>query len=441
MHRKKEARKKRASLKIGICGGGAFADCFISLFQAHPLVQEVCLAEIFPDRRQAAAAKFGLRRTFASLEELCASDVDAVAIFTQRWMHAPQAIQALKAGKHVYSAVPTAVTLEELEELIATVKRTGLMYMLGETSYYYPSNIFCRDKFRKGEFGRFVYGEGEYLHDMSHGFYAAYQHSGGKDWKKTAGFPPMLYPTHSTSMVLAVTGAKMTQVSCLGYADRHKDGIFRVGANRWDNIFSNETALFRTSDGGMCRINEFRRVAHGVGNPVRVSLFGTKGCYEEQANGLMWTTHKKKITDLTDLLRCGRTVWHEDPEQELRKGAQIDFYSGVSRVHPIQRLPKEFNGLPNGHSGSHQFLVDDFIRSCVVEKLPPNHIWAAAKYSAPGIVAHESAKREGELMKVPDFGEPPQNARFLEDTLPLIATRISGSSAAFAGRDSERLPP
>jgi hypothetical protein len=39
-------------------------------------------------------------------------------------------------------------------------------------------------------------------------------------------------------------------------------------------------------------------------------------------------------------------------------------------------------------------------------KLPPNHVWAAARYCAPGIVAHESAKREGELMKVPDFGEP-----------------------------------
>jgi len=46
--------------------------------------------------------------------------------FTQRWSHAPLAIRALKAGKHVYSAVPAAVTLEELDELVKTVEETGL---------------------------------------------------------------------------------------------------------------------------------------------------------------------------------------------------------------------------------------------------------------------------------------------------------------------------
>jgi len=39
--------------------------------------------------------------------------------------------------------------------------------------------------------------------------------------------------------------------------------------------------------------------------------------------------------------------------------------------------------------------------------LPPNHIWAAARYCAPGIVAHESARRDGERLPIPDFGDPP----------------------------------
>ncbi len=42
------------------------------------------------------------------------SDVDAVAIFTQRWTHGPLVVQALRAGKHVYSAVPMAITEEEI---------------------------------------------------------------------------------------------------------------------------------------------------------------------------------------------------------------------------------------------------------------------------------------------------------------------------------------
>jgi hypothetical protein len=83
-----------------------------------------------------------------------------------------------------------------------------------------------------------------------------------------------------------------------------------------------------------------------------------------------------------------------------------DFFTGTSQVHPIERLPKEFIGQRNGHSGSHQFLVDDFVKALAAGKLPPNHIWAAARYSLPGITAHESAKREGEVLPVPDFGWP-----------------------------------
>jgi hypothetical protein len=74
-------------------------------------------------------------------------------------------------------------------------------------------------------------------------------------------------------------------------------------------------------------------------------------------------------------------------------------------VHDLARLPKEYVGLPNGHNGSHQFLVDDFIRACVEGTLPPNNVWQAARYMAPGLVAHESAVRGGELLEVPDFGD------------------------------------
>ena len=133
---------------------------------------EVRLAEVLPERRAEQAARFGIARTYASLDELCASDVDAIALFTQRWLHGPQAVQALEAGKHVYSAVPAAITLEEVADLVRPSSSTGLVYMNGETSYYYPSVLYCRDRFARGDFGRFVYGEACYTHDMSHGFYA-----------------------------------------------------------------------------------------------------------------------------------------------------------------------------------------------------------------------------------------------------------------------------
>jgi hypothetical protein len=73
----------------------------------------------------------------------------------------------------------------------------------------------------------------------------------------------------------------------------------------------------------------------------------------------------------------------------------------------VGRLPQEFIGLPNGHMGSHQFLVDDFVLSCVNGDLPPNNVWAAARYMVPGLVAHESAKQGGAMLAIPDYGDAP----------------------------------
>ncbi len=399
-------------IKLGISGIGGFSHCFIELFQKHPRVRAVAFADLVAERRDEAAAKYGVTERYDSHEALCRSDVDAVAIFTQRHLHAPMAVAALKAGKHVYCAVPAASTVEQAEELVRTVEETGLIYMMGETSYYYPSALFCRAKFRAGAFGHFVYGEGEYMHDMSHGFYQAYQFSGGEQWRRVAGIPPMLYPTHSTSLLISVTGQRLTHVSCLGYRDREDDGVFGEGKNNWDNPFSNQTALFRTSDGGMFRANEFRRVGNLAGNCVRGSLYGTKGSYEEQGDSQLWTQLDGSQENLDELLKCG-----EPDGAVLAKrfgGQQYDFFTGFCKFHPVARLPKEYYGLPNGHYGSHQFLADDFVRSVTEQKLAPNHVWAAARYTVPGLIAHESSLREGERLPIPDFGDPPQSWAHLE---------------------------
>ncbi len=398
-------------IKIGITGAGSFAKCFIPLFKAHPNVSSVALADVLPERLREVAASFQIGETYDSHDALCRSDVDAIAIITQRHLHGPQAMAALRHDKHVYCAVPAANSVAEVEELVRTVEETGLQYMMGETSFYYPATLFCREKFRQGELGAFVYGEGEYLHDMSHGFYDAYKYSGGKEWRRVAGIPPMHYPTHSTSMLVSVTGALLTQVSCLGYRDQEDDNVYGKGKNLWDNPFSNQTALFRTSDGGMFRVNEFRRVGHGVGNCVRTSLYGTKGCFEQQGNAHFWTTLDRQSQDLNDRMQCGSRSLPET--LKLTGGEQDDFFSDVSEFHPVERLPREFLGLPNGHAGSHQFLVDDFVRSVVQNKLAPNHVWAAARYTTPGLIAHESAIREGELIKIPDFGDPPAESEYI----------------------------
>lgn len=400
--------------KIGIVGIGQFSRCFIPLFKMHPFVDEVSLADLDSERLNKSAAAFGIEKTYSSLEDMLKNaDVDAVAIFTQRHLHGEHVIQALKAGKHVYCAVPMAQSEEEVSHILEEVKHSGLIYMTGETSYYYPSTVICRDRFNAGQFGSFVYGEAQYLHDMIHGFYDAFRYSGGKDWKKVAGIPPMFYPTHSVSMVLSVTGASATQVSCLGYTDRHMDGIFKEGGNLWNNSFSNESALLRTSDGGMMRINEFRRVGWGGKNSVYMSMFGTEGSYEEHAGSSVWSNLKwGELEDLTDNLKC-HDEYVEIDNNGLNEVLSNDFHATLAKVHHSYRLPPAYASLPNGHFGSHQFLVDDFMKALITNKLPPNHAWRAAEYVLPGLIAHQSALHDGETIKIPAVEAPPAHWDFL----------------------------
>ena len=390
-------------LHLGIVGTGAFAQSFIPLFKAHPQVERVVLCDLDDEKRALAAARFEIGDTSPSLDALCASSVDAVCLFTQNWLHGPQAVQALEAGKHVYSAVPPGISVAEIENLVAAARSSGAVYMLGETSYYYPGVLYCREQFARGAFGRIVYGQAEYYHDWDHGLYEVARWRGGEHWRETAGIPPMYYPTHSTSQIISVTGARMTRVSCQGFRDDHEDGIY--GDNDWANPFSNQSALYSMSDGSVCRINEFRRVGHP--GCVRLGLQGTEGGFEQTAAGASWLRKDgTRVEPLDDRLSCtGQPVPGSDPMGKVT--ASDGTHLGVSAVHPVERLPEAFAGLPNGHAGSHQFLVDDFVMACVNNTMPPNNAWDAARYMLPGLTAHESALHGGVLLQVPDLGDPP----------------------------------
>jgi len=450
--------------KVGMVGLGGFGQGFVHLFKLHPLCEELVLCEIRKDILDQQAKEHRIKRTFTSFDDLLRSDVEAVAIFTQRWSHAELAIKALKAGKHVYSAVPAGVTVEELDELVKTVEETGLTYAFGETSFYRPQTIWCRKKYAEGAFGRFVYAEGNYYHDMAHWFYRPFYMANGPEWKRYASVPPMWYISHSASHILSITGSRFTKVSCLGWSDNHEDGIFDRKISAFDNDFSNQTALFRTADGGMARVNEFRRSAAGE---CRQMIVGTKGAYQEQTNPeTMELSVEEEIKGVSrDPKSVPRNiaVWTENRfkkaphkedgsfDHENAEHWSIKYKEDVSWIHqyepdgvliteenigdlpreflgrrhgvknpmlPLERLPKEYIGEPSGH-GSGQILVHDFFEGMATGKLPPNHVWIAARYSVGGAVAHESSKRDGEQLPVPDFGIPPKGAVCIDPLVTL----------------------
>src|SRR5574341_1483132 len=153
------------SITLGIVGAGQFAGQFAKLFALHPSVSNITVTDVVPDRATELNERLSLGGTVADFDAMLASDVDAVAIFTQRWTHGPLVLKALRAGKHVYSAVPMAVSEEEIAAIIEAVRETGLTYMMGETSYYNPVTVYARGKQAAGAFGRVFYAEGDYVHD------------------------------------------------------------------------------------------------------------------------------------------------------------------------------------------------------------------------------------------------------------------------------------
>jgi predicted dehydrogenase len=389
-------------LRLAVIGGGQFSSSFIHLFQAHPFVEEVALVELNPERRASIAAKFSIKQTFASLSELWDSDFNAVAIFTPRWTHAQIALEAIQNGRHVYTAVPMGITQEEISQLVEASSKTKLTYFMAETSFYYPAVVFSRRKFAEGQMGKFVYGEGEYLHDMSHGFSDAYAANGGDDWKSTASFPPMLYSTHSVSTILSVTGAQATSVTCIGLKDTAGDGIFDSNVSMWKNDQSNQIALFETSDGGVMRIAELRRVGTApLESTVRMSIFGTEGSFEQQVGYASWAT-KNSFDIVTDEIGTFSDV--ENPYSLKPDYIPPNLWDGgFARVHDRSQLPKEFVGLSNGHGGSHQFMVDDFVMDAVGERKAPMNVIDAARFTIPGVLAHQSAQMAGQKLQIPQF--------------------------------------
>ena len=334
----------------GVCRfGAAFG------FQDHPNVEIVAVSDLIPDRRSGLMKACRCAKSYESLEVLVKDPkIEAVFVATDAPSHARHCIEVLEHGKHVMTAVPaTWGSIEQAGQLVETVRKTRLKYMMAETSCYRADCHAMRQIYRSGGFGRLVYSEGEYYH------YTAKPIDSFKGWR--IGSPPLWYPTHSTAYYVGVTGKRFTSVSCAGF--RGDFPSIQPGANRYDNPFSDEIALFRTSEGGASRMSKLRAVRGRVIETGRV--FGERG-------------------------------WMDGTG-----------YHGVAKNLPDTTRPALPPGVPGGgHGGSHGLLADEFVTAILEDREPLVNVYEALAMTVPGIVAHQSALKDGETLKVPQYGAP-----------------------------------
>ncbi len=340
-------------IRMGIVGYGVSQFGAAFGLQNHPNVEVVAVSDLIPERCQGLAKACRCEKTYPSLEELVKDDaIEAVFVATDAPSHARHCIDVLNHGKHVATAVPAVFgSLEEAERLYDTVKSSGLNYMMFETSTFHNECYAMREIYNAGEFGTMVYSEGEYFHYMDTPI------DSFKGWR--IGLPPQWYPTHSNAYYTCVTGGSFTEVSCMGMPSIISH--LEPANNVYKNPFGTEIALMRTSEGGMARM------AVSWDTP---GLGGEKGRVRGQ---------KGSMTGMT--------------------------YDGIG---DISKLVLEKPPLPpgieaGGHGGSHGYLGDEFVTSILQERKPLVNIAWALNMTVAGVVAHQSALRDGELMKIPQY--------------------------------------
>jgi hypothetical protein len=133
-------------------------------------------------------------------------------------------------------------------------------------------------------------------------------------------------------------------------------------ANQYKNAFGTEIALFRTSEGGMSRMAVSWDCQGPGGELGRVR--GTKGA--------MWNSAYQGDTKKVDLPNTARPL-----------------------------LPPSV--MPGGHGGTHGFLMNEFVEAILNDRQPLVDISMALNLTVPGIVAHQSALKDGETMKIPQY--------------------------------------
>jgi len=342
-------------VRMGVVGYGVCRFGAAFGFQDHPNVEIVAVSDLIPDRRRGLMKACRCDRSYESLEVLVKDKtIDAVFIATDAPSHARHCIEVLQHGKHVMTAVPaTYGSLEDAEKLVETVQKTGLKYQMAETSCFRADCYAMRRIYHAGGFGRIIYSEGEYFH------YGPTPLGSYKGWR--VGCPPLWYPTHSTAYYIGATGKRYTSVSCRGFNTGFD--AYKPGANKYDNPFSDEVALFETTEGGSSRMLMCKGI-HGV--VVETGrLYGEKGWME----GTQYRGTMKKLPDIT--------------------------------------RPPLPPGMPaGGHGGSHGPLANEFITAILEDRQPMVNVHEALAMTVPGIIAHKSALKDGETLKIPQYDPP-----------------------------------
>ncbi len=139
-------------MKVCVAGEGAFGNKHLEALAKIDGVEVASLVGGVADATEAVAKKFKIPHWTLDLAEgLAQPSVDAVILTTPTPMHARQAEQAMRAGKHVLVEIPMADNIADAERLVQVQKEKGVVAMAGHVRRFNPSHQWVHRKMVAGE--------------------------------------------------------------------------------------------------------------------------------------------------------------------------------------------------------------------------------------------------------------------------------------------------
>ena len=371
------------TIDVLVVGAGFGAD-FLSLYLSHPHVGRVGLCDPAQKATSELSRRYGLDAHYFDLDEALASGQwDGVHLMSPVRFHVDQTLRVLASGRSCACAVPMAPTFDGVQRVVEAATTSRGTYMMMETSLYQREFFHAQDLLAKGELGTLTFLRGAHIQDLDG--YPPY-------WM---GFPPMLYATHIVSPLLVLAGAHTTSVRCLG-SGRHLPQHAGNNANPHpvecalleldqDRLLAEVTvAFFETA----------RSFYEGF------SVYGTMGAMEwPQVEFEAPYTYRAGAPDGS---QRGRRITLARPEPRDRVDALPESLRPFVRPTtfvPRRDLPPIED--PAGHGGSHPYLVNEFVSAVLDGRRSAVDEFQAARFTLPGIVAHQSAMAGGRELPVP----------------------------------------
>jgi predicted dehydrogenase len=338
--------------------------------------------------------------TYTDFDRFLEHDTDGVIVANYAHQHAPYAIRAMEAGKHVMSETLACKTPAEGVALARAVERTGRIYMFAENYAYFAYVQEMRRLYRAGEIGEVQYAEGEYNHPMDARFYNTLA-PGMNHWRNHLA--PTYYPTHAISPIMYVTDTRPVSVNALSVARSVDDSQLHV---RRDDVGA--VIICRMDNGSVARLMGFSFRGHAIW----YRFHGTRGLMENLRTGS------------PEMLR----VVHE--EWDLRPGESPE------RIYRPRFPVAEEIASAAGHGGGDFFVNFHFAEAIRRNEQPYMDVYRAVAMSLIAPQAWRSCLNNGAPFEIPDFRDESVRQRYeTDDFSPFPEDRKPGQPVPYTGAE------